>query len=104
NVPVQVENRPAGVTGADGELLVAGLRSFADNKISIDDTHLPVNASIRRTILDASPANRAGTTADFGVDVTAKSVIVHFVDRNGKDIPPGTEGVVNGSAFVVGYD
>ena len=103
NVPVTVENRPAGLTGSDGELLVTGLRSYGDNKIAIDETGLPVNTSIQRTRANAIPVNRAGTLVDFGVDVSAKSVIVHFVDQNGKDIPPGTEGTVNTTHFVVGY-
>jgi outer membrane usher protein len=92
-----------GTTGSDGELLVTGLRSWGDNKIAIDETGLPVNASIQRTKANASPSNRAGTVVDFGVDVSAKSVIVHFVDRHGKDIPPGTDGTVDTTHFVVGY-
>jgi outer membrane usher protein len=103
NVPVTVENRPVGTTGSDGELLVTGLRSYGDNKIAIDGSSLPVNASIQRTKANASPSNRGGTLVDFGVDVSAKSVIVHFVDRQGKDIPPGTEGTVDTTHFVVGY-
>jgi outer membrane usher protein len=104
NVPVQIENRPAGVTGRDGELLVTGLRSYDANKVSIDETKLPVNASIATTQLKVSPVNRAGVVADFGVDVAARYVIVHFVDQAGRDIPPGTEGHVDASPFVVGYD
>ena len=55
----------------DGELLVTGLRSWGDNKIAIDETGLPVNASIQRTKANASPSNRAGTVVDFGASETA---------------------------------
>ncbi len=57
-----------------------------------------------RTKAKVTPLNSAGTVVDFGVDASAKSIIVHFVDAKGKDIPPGTEGFVNDGRFVVGYD
>jgi outer membrane usher protein len=104
DVPVQVENRPVGVTDSDGELLVTGLRSYDISKISIDDSNLPINASVERTKIRVSPANQMGTVVDFGVDVSAKSIIVHFVDKSGKDIPPGTEGSYLSRPFVVGYE
>ncbi|QJW83740.1 fimbria/pilus outer membrane usher protein [Ramlibacter terrae] len=43
DVPVMLEGRPAGRTGADGTLVVPGLSSYSGQRISIDADALPID-------------------------------------------------------------
>jgi outer membrane usher protein len=104
DVPVSIENRLVGKTGSDGELLVADMRSYQNNAVSIDPTNLPLNATIDTTKKSVTVAARGGTVVDFGIDTKANAVVVHFVDAKGADIIAGTTGTIGGTPFVVGYD
>ena len=57
-VPVLLQNRPVAETGRNGKALVTGLRSYTRNKVSIDVSELPVDATVSATDMDVVPARR----------------------------------------------
>jgi outer membrane usher protein len=105
DVGVKYENRPAGRTGKRGKMLLPGLRSFENNRISIDTDNLPVDARIETTEKTVVPAERAGVLVRFPVETTANSAILVIVGKDGSNLPVGAQGQLeDGSSFVVGYD
>jgi outer membrane usher protein len=105
NVPVMYDNRPLGVTDAQGMILVPSLRSFDRNKISIDPIDLPVDAEIETTRTIIAPADRAGVLVDFGVRIATSSALVVFTGAEGGFLPVGSTGrSETGEEFIVGYD
>ncbi len=106
NVDVLYENRPAGKTNAQGQLLIPSLRSYQSNKLSIDARDLPVDADVPTTQNFAAPADRSGIVVGFGVKTDVKAAVVILTDKGGKFIAPGSTGRLEGvnDPFVVGYD
>ena len=105
NVGVSYENRPVGTTGANGLLLVPTLRSYQNNKITIDPTNLPVDAEIETTHDVVAPADRAGVLVKFKVHSDTTAALVVFVRADGSFVPAGSAGKIDGGdEFVVGYD
>jgi outer membrane usher protein len=105
-VPVFYENRPYGETNKNGQLLIPSLRSYGNNRISIDPKGLPVTAEIEKTDDVVTPADRSGVVVNFKSKTDTRSAVVIFTGANGKPIPAGSRGRIDGSegAFVVGYD
>jgi len=105
-VPVRVENRPAGTTGSNGKLLVAGLNAYQKNKVSIDVDNLPVAADIPMTETLVVPQEKSGTLVDFGIRSETGAAIVVVTDGEGKPLPPGTTLTLDGGPgpLVVGFD
>lgn len=102
---VLYENRPIGVTDSSGQLLVPGLRSYQKNKLAIDTRNLPVDADVAATQDVVAPGDRAGVRVDFGVRTEVDAAILVLVAPDGKPIPAGLHGQVEGKQdFVVGYD
>lgn len=105
DVPIEYENRRVATTGRSGRALVPDLRSFQKNRISIDPTKLPLNASIASTRETVTPADRGAVVVNFGVQARVAGAIVKFVDAAGKPLKTGLAGKLNSEAdFVVGYD
>lgn len=104
-VPVLVENRPIGTTGADGKLVVTTLRGFEPNRIGIDSTQLPLDAVVLSTRQDIRPADGSGVVVAFGSSNDG-SALVTFRDATGAVLPVGAIGQASPSAppFMVGYD
>lgn len=104
-VPVQLENRPIGVTDEKGMLLVSRLNAYQDNRLSIDPMQLPADIRIDRVRATATPGDRAGTLVRFGITpIRAASIVL--VDREGKPLPLGSAVRVNGEGHgaLVGFD
>jgi outer membrane usher protein len=106
DVDVLYENRPAGKTNAQGQLLIPSLRSYQKNKIEIDPRDLPVDADASTTQNVVAPADRSGVIVDFGVKTEIKTAVVILTDKAGKLMAPGSPGRLEdgGESFVVGYD
>jgi outer membrane usher protein len=106
DVEVLYENRPAGRTNADGQVLVPGLKPYEKNKIAVDPRGLPVDADAPMTQDVVAPADRSGVVVRFGIKTDVKAAVVVFSDKNGKFISPGSRGQLEGTneRFVVGYD
>jgi outer membrane usher protein len=104
NIGVLYENRPVGVTDAGGRLLVPGLRSYQKNKLAIDSRNLPVDADVASTQDVIAPADRAGVRVNFGVRTKVDAAMLILSRPDGKPIPAGAHGEVDGKVFIVGYD
>jgi outer membrane usher protein len=105
NVEVFHENRPVGMTNSSGRALIPGLRSFQKNKIAIDTSKLPVDADISTTEGYVTPGDRSGVRLNFAVRTDIKPAIVVFNGADGKPLPAGARGQVEGGeSFTVGYD
>jgi outer membrane usher protein len=104
-VPVLVENRPIGVTGADGKLVVTGLRGFEANRVGIDSKSLPLDAVVLSTRQDIRPADGSGVVVSFGTSGDG-SALVTFRDADGAFLPVGAVGQASKSIqpFMIGYD
>jgi outer membrane usher protein len=105
DVPVLLQNNPAATTGRNGKALVPGLRSYAANKVSIDVTSLPVDASVSGTDETVIPARRSGVTVNFNGGVKSSALII-LRDAEGRHVAPGAVAALNGGAAenVLGYD
>lgn len=104
-VEVLNENQLAGVTDAQGMLLIPTLRAYQKNKIAVDPVNLPVDAEMEKTHDVVAPADRAGALVKFAVRDNSSSALVTFVKADGSFIPAGSRGRMDGrNEFVVGYD
>ncbi|WP_274426588.1 fimbria/pilus outer membrane usher protein [Chelativorans sp. YIM 93263] len=105
-VEVEYENRPVGRTNRSGKLLLSDLRSHEPNKITIDPTNLPVDATVNGTKETTVPADRSGTVVKFDVDSSPQAALVTLRDEEGRFAETGATGHLSGSSesFVVGYD
>lgn len=104
NVPIRHENRPAGVTDSRGRLLVPSLRSFQNNRLSIDTDDLPLDVQARRTRVVVRPGDRAGVTVDFGV-TSSNAALLRLENAEGRPLPVGSVLRLPGlEPLPVGYD
>jgi outer membrane usher protein len=103
---VEYENRPIGVTDRNGRLLIPRLRSYQDNRISIDPAPLPLDAIVNNTREVVVPADRSGVVVRFDVDLNADAALVTFRDPGGDPIEMGATGKIGGrnDPFIIGYD
>lgn len=105
DLEVLAENRPVARTNGNGKALVPTLKSYQKNKVSIDPSKLPLDASITTTQEVLTPPDRSGVTVDFGIKTNVRSAIVILEDPSGRMLQAGARGrTENGHSFVVGYD
>ncbi|MRG57274.1 fimbria/pilus outer membrane usher protein [Phyllobacterium sp. SYP-B3895] len=106
DVEVRSDNRVIGRTNKSGRIIVPNLNSYEENRIDIDTTNLPVDATIDSTRTIVVPAQQSGVVVDFGVKEDPEAAVVSFVDAAGQPLQAGLAGSLNGQddAFVVGYD
>ncbi len=98
------ENRLVGLTNAQGVILVPFLRSFENNKLSIDALSLPVDVEMGQASVIVRPSDRSGIVVDFHVK-RVKAALVKLLDETAHPIPLGSIARVVGAPDVpVGYD
>ena len=106
-VQVFQENRPVGRTGTSGRLIVPDLRSFDANRLAIDPTDMPFEASIGESSRMVRPQDHSGVIVKFTPRFTSGAIVV-LVDEMGVPVPVGSSARTaspNGAAAVsVGYD
>ncbi|WP_235505808.1 fimbria/pilus outer membrane usher protein [Variovorax sp. Root411] len=105
-VPVRLENRDIGTTDGQGMLLVAPLRAYQKNQLSIDPMQLPADVRIERVKTVATPSDRAGTLVRFGITPVSAAALL-LVDEAGKPLPLGSRVRANaqdGEPALVGFD
>jgi outer membrane usher protein len=104
-VHVLEENRPIGITGSDGKLLVPDLRSFDTNHLAIDPTDVPVDAVVPYVSRDVRPQDRSGAVVKFPIHASHGALLV-LVDKSGKPLPLGSSATLqaSGATVPVGYD
>jgi len=102
---VRNDNRAAGVTDGQGKLLIPSLRSYQNNKITVDPLNLPIDAEIESTSDTVTPAHGAGVLVNFKVRNNTLSALVTFVRDDGSFVAAGSVGrIEGGEEFTVGYD
>jgi outer membrane usher protein len=104
DVPVLYQNRPAGSTGSDGQLLVPSLLSYQNNRLSVDATRLPPDIEVGQTSVEVRPPNRSGVIVDFHIQHVS-AALLQLQDRDGQPLPLGSVALVEGAKDQpVGYD
>ena len=97
-VEVFHENRSAGVTNSSGRMLIPRLRSYQNNKITIDTTNLPVDADVAMTESRIAPSDRSGVRLNFAVQTNVRPAVVVFKSPSGAPLAAGSQGQVEGAA------
>lgn len=99
------DHRLIGTTDGRGMLLVPGLRSHQNNRIHVDPTNLPVDATMVGTQETVAPAERAGIMVQFRRVDDTRSALVSFRRRDGSFVAAGSLARLGGqSEFTVGHD
>lgn len=86
-VKVYRNGEEVGQTDEQGLVLVPGLSSYYDNRISIDDTDIPIDQRISKIEYYLSPPARSGSCVDFNV-VRSQPITGHFYLQRGSDLSP----------------
>jgi len=105
NVRVLSENRDAGRTDANGQLLVPDLRSFDVNRIAINPSDVPLDAAITDATREVRPQDRSGVVVRFAVR-NSHGALLRIVDQHGIPIPVGSTATLRpkGTSVPVGFD
>lgn len=105
DVGVYIENRYAGKTDDNGQLLLNNLRAYDVNKISVDILDLPLTLQLDQSDQTIRPRDRSGVVVDFKAR-RASDVTITLKDAEGKLIPLGSVIRVRetGLQAPVGYD
>jgi len=105
NIEVRYENRLAGYTQENGKLLLTSLRSYENNKITIDPLNMPLDAKIEITNINVKPKELSGVVADFKVLISNKTALISVIDKDGNYIKAGLVATLNNAnTYIVGYD
>ena len=88
DVRVNYENRPAGTTDSHGRALIPHLRPYQQNRISVEEEDLPIEAQMEQLEISLTPALRSGTYAEFPINTTHGGTLV-IVLEDGSFIPSG---------------
>ncbi|RYY67546.1 MAG: hypothetical protein EOO24_53195, partial [Comamonadaceae bacterium] len=84
------ENQPWTTTDSQGRAVVAGLRAYEPNRISIDSADLSIAAQVRTDVLLVVPRDRGVAVARFDIaHDTLLQVTVQLPD--GAPLPPGID-------------
>ncbi len=104
-VSVYRENQLVGTTDAQGRLLVPDLLPFGVNRLSIDDSALPMATGLTVTDAQISPPANAGVAVHFKVDKEPATRLELF-QTSGDPVPAGANLWLDGYelALPVGYD
>lgn len=103
-IRVYYENRYAGMTNAQGNLLVPSLRAYQDNKLSLNVADLPLDIAVETPSFTVRPTEQSGSVVDFGVQhISAALITLH--NAMGEPVPLGSI-IRNGETgpFPVGQD
>jgi outer membrane usher protein len=86
-VKVYRNGEEVGRTDANGLVLIPGLSSYYDNRLSIDDTDIPIDHRISQIEYYLSPPARSGSCVDFAV-VRSQPITGHFYLQRGGELLP----------------
>lgn len=105
NVGIYNENRYAGRTDDNGQLLLTDLRAYDVNKISVDVLDLPLTLQLDQSDQYVKPRDRSGVVVHFNAR-RASDVTIVLKDAAGEFIPLGASIRVRESGLQapVGYD
>jgi outer membrane usher protein FimD/PapC len=87
NVRVYNNGNETGRTNQKGEFIVPDLRSFQDNRISIESRDIPLNYSIQTLSKYISPSFRSGALVEFDVKRTQGIMGTLYISREDREVP-----------------
>jgi len=87
-VRIYDDNQLVGRTDAEGQALVPRLRPYEDNRISIEQADLPLDAQIPTVEQKAVPYFRSGTRVRFAV-LHPHGALITVVFASGRELPAG---------------
>lgn len=105
DVRVFHENRDVGSTNSKGRLLVADLRSFDVNHLTIAPNDVPLDSTLSVIAKTVRPQDRSGVVVKFPV-ITSHAALLRLVDETGQPIAVGSAATPRkgGVAVPVGYE
>jgi outer membrane usher protein len=105
HVRVLQENRDVGTTNSSGRLLVPDMRSFDLNRIAIEPTDIPPEATINTASRELRPQDRSGVVVKFPIKFS-HGALLKLVDATGVAVPLGSTATLRatGTVVPVGYD
>lgn len=89
DVPIAVENRPAGKTDKNGYLLLTDLPRYHNAKISLDPLNLPPDILTPLTEIYANPGQTEAVKVDFQVH-SSHVVTAQLLDSQHQPLPVGS--------------
>lgn len=104
-VTLFLENRPVVAKGGAGKAAVMiGLQPYAENRIAIDTSSLPITADIETAEKMVVPGYRQAVRVSFG-GASQSAVTIKLIDADGALLPPGLEvRASSGTSSITGYD
>lgn len=104
-VSVLHENRPAGKTDANGQLLVTDLQAFTINHLAIAPLDIPFDVTLDHAVRDIRPQDRSGVIVKFPVKVS-RAALLRLIDEDGQAVAVGSTATLRGSRIAepVGYE
>lgn len=104
-VAVAYENRPQGLTGANGKLLIPELVPYQANRIDVDPANLPPDAELDQAEFVVAPRQGAAVIVKAHLQRDADAALVSFVTAGGEPIEAGARARLTGGArtFPIGY-
>ena len=105
HVHVLQENRDVGSTNSSGRLLVPDMRSFDLNRIAIEPTDIPPDATMNTATRELRPQDRSGVVLRFPIKFS-HGALLRLVDEAGVAVPLGSTATLRptGTVVPVGYD
>ena len=96
-VRVYADDHLIGVTGANGALVVPGLRAYEANRIRIDENDLPLDVQLSTTDIAVRPFARSGVVVAFDAR-RERGVLMKVRLEDGRPLPAGARIVSDGAA------
>ncbi|MEO1016771.1 MAG: fimbria/pilus outer membrane usher protein [Pseudomonadota bacterium] len=90
DVRVLIDNREAGRTDENGQLMLPRLRAFERNRVSFKVEDLPLDARVGFNEVMAVPMDRSGVLVDFGIARSYQATAL-FLDGDGAVLPAGLQ-------------
>ncbi|MEX3021404.1 fimbria/pilus outer membrane usher protein [Kluyvera sp. STS39-E] len=103
DVPIAIENRPAGKTDKNGYLLLTDLPRYHNAKISLDPLNLPPDIVTPLTEMYANPGKTEAVKVDFQVH-QSQLVTAQVFDEQHRPLPVGSPISFPGGESIVGRD
>ena len=106
DITVTQDNRAIGKTNFMGKFLVPNLRPWERNTLGIDPEGQSVSFDAAKVAEVAAPRGNSGVYVNFGGRANVISGVVVFVGPDGKPLPTGYKGHLEGKSdtFLVGHD
>jgi outer membrane usher protein len=103
DLTVYLDNQPVGRTDASGRVLVAPLRPYERNQVSIDPVQVPLDGAIEAPAIEVTPGFRSGAVVRFPV-TRADAATLRLVLDDGSPVPAGAQATLGVSSFPVALD